>query len=525
MIVKHTEGWPVGLYLAALIAKESRGDVVDVTGQDRYVADYLYRESLVQQPESVQQFLQRTAVLDQLSGPLCDALLERSDGQAQLRRLEAVSMFVVPLDRHREWYRYHALFREFLLGELRRTEPELVMKLHVRAADWYQSQGSPKRALEHLLNTTERDRCNQLVTELIRPTYNAGQISTVQRWLSTLGDRSIEEYPPLAVLAGWVATLVGQTTEAQRWAAIAEAATFDEAPLDGTASYDSARAMLRAVMCAAGPEAMMADAMFAVDAEPAWSPWRTTALELLAEATLLAGDPDRAVGVFAETSALGIVFGNGDPTVLSESELALLALDHGRWEAAAEHLELAHATIDRHRMHDYALSGLAFAGAARLALHRGDLPVVTRQLARGMRLRPSCTSALPWIAVRLRLQLARVYFLMGDQTSARHLLREIDDLLLARPRLGVLVGETAEFRDMLDVSGHEGASGGPPLSPAELRLLPYLQTHLKFPEIAQRLFVSHNTVRSQVGSIYRKLGVSSRTDAVAHATTLGLLGE
>jgi LuxR family maltose regulon positive regulatory protein len=525
MIVKHTEGWPVGLYLAALIAKEGRGEVVDVTGEDRYVADYLYRESLVQQPESVQRFLRRTAVLDQLSGPLCDALLERSDGQAELRRLEASSMFVIPLDRHREWYRYHALFREFLLGELRRTEPDLAMKLHLRAADWYESHGSPTRALEHLLNTTERDRCNQLATTLVRPTYNAGQISTVQRWLSTLGDRSIEEYPPLAVLAGWVATLIGQTTEAQRWAAIAEAATFDQVPLDGTASYDSARAMLRAVMCAAGPEAMMADAMFAVDAEPPWSPWRTTALELLGEATLLAGDTDRAAGVFTETSALGLVFGNGDPIVLSESELALLAMDQGQWQAAAEHLELAHATIGQHRMQDYALSALAFAGAARLSLHRGDLPDVTRQLARGMRVRPSCTFVLPWIAVRLRLQLARVYFLMGDSTSARHLLREIDDLLLSRPRLGVLVDETAEFRDMLDMSAHERVSGGPPLSPAELRLLPYLQTHLKFPEIAERLYVSHNTVRSQVGSIYRKLGVSSRTDAVDHATTLGLLGE
>ena len=153
-------------------------------------------------PESRQRFLRRTAVLDQLCGPLCDAVVGESGTQGQLRSLEASNSFLIPLDRRREWYRYHGLFREFLLGELRRVEPDVVTKLHLRAADWYESQGSPAMALEHLLNTTERDRCVQLVTELVLPTYQAGQMSTVQRWLSALGDSAIEDYPPLAVLAG-----------------------------------------------------------------------------------------------------------------------------------------------------------------------------------------------------------------------------------------------------------------------------------------------------------------------------------
>ena len=158
-------------------------------------------------------------------------------------------MFLVPLDRRREWYRYHALFREFLLGELRRVEPDVIEKLHLRAADWYQSNGSPAMAVEHLLNTTERHRCVQLVTELVLPTYQMGQMSTVQRWLSAIGDSAIEDYPPLAVLAGWTTVLTGQTAEAEHWAAIVDAASFDLVPLDGSASFDSARAMLRAVMC------------------------------------------------------------------------------------------------------------------------------------------------------------------------------------------------------------------------------------------------------------------------------------
>ena len=159
----------------------------------------------MQLPDDVQRFLRRTAVLDQLSAPLCDAILEESGSGARLRGLEATSLFLVPLDRRRGWYRYHALFREFLLAELRQVEPEAIAKLHLRAADWYESNGSPALALEHLLATTERDRCVQLVTELALPTYQAGQMSTVQRWLATLGGAAIEEYPPLAVLAGWIA--------------------------------------------------------------------------------------------------------------------------------------------------------------------------------------------------------------------------------------------------------------------------------------------------------------------------------
>ena len=175
-------------------------------------------------------------------------------------------------------------------------------------------------------------------------------------------------------------------------------------------------------------------------------------------------------------------------------------------------------------MHDYATSVLAFAAAGRLCVHRQDLSEANRQLTRAMRARPSLTYALPYLAVRVRLQLAKVYWAIADHTAARHLLREIDDILLHRPALGVLVDEVSEFRGILTSSTRVGATGGSPLSGAELRLLPYLQTHLTIREIGERLFVSRNTVNSQVGSIYRKLGVSSRNDAVQTATTIGLLG-
>ena len=523
-VTERTEGWPVGLYLAALIAKQSRGQPQILTGEDRYVADYLYHEALTRQPKTLQRFLQRTAVLDQLCAPLCEAILGSSAAATHLRQIEARNLFLTPLDRQREWYRYHALFREFLLGELRRTEPDIIATLHRRAADWYEASGAPALAVEHLLHTTDWDLTMQLVTELTLPTYMAGQLSTVQRWYRAIGDVNIERYPPLAAFRCYVSVATGDTTGASRWAAIVDAASFDVVPEDGAASFESLRAMLRAIMCAAGPEAMLADAAFAVAREPAWSPYRDTTLWLVAEAHLLAGHLDEARAVFAEASTAAAGFGNSDTIVYCEAQLAWLAMDRGEWEQADSRLELALATIEENRMQDYVFSLPAFAAAARHAVHRGDLSGAHRQLTRAMRARPSATYLVPYHAVRLRLQLAKVYLTMTDLATARQLLREVDDILSYRPALGMLIDEVRDFRDVVTSSAASGATGTLPLTPAELRLLPYLQTHLTADLIAERLLLSRHTVKGLSKAVYRKLGVSSRNAAVQKAMAIGLLG-
>ena len=168
---------------------------------------------------------------------------------------------------------------------------------------------------------------------------------------------------------------------------------------------------------------------------------------------------------------------------------------------------------------------LAFAAAARLALHRGDLKEAERQLDES----DASTADVLVRACRgsrcgSRLHLARAYVAIGDQSTARHLLREIDDILLHGPRSAPSTTRCRGLRELLTSESPAGATGASPLSPAELRLLPYLQTHLTFREIGERLFVSRNTISSEVGSIYRKLGVSSRSDAVQQAMAVGLLG-
>ncbi|WP_265523130.1 LuxR family transcriptional regulator [Oerskovia flava] len=523
-VAERTEGWPVGVHLAALIARDDSGHAV--TGTDRFIADYLQREAFSRLPTATRTFLRRTSVLDELSAPLCNAVLGAHDSQAHLRRLEAASTFLVPLDRRREWFRYHALFREFLLGELMTVEPEHADELRVRAADWFEANGSPARAVEQLLATPDRGRCVLLVTRIVMSLFRRGEIATTDRWLTALGDDVISGYPPLAVLAGYVAVYEGRPLDAERWGAFVDAASFTGKPADGTASFDSARAMYRALRCPEGPQQMLADTHLALQEEAAWSPWRDSALTLSGEAHLLVGDPEGGARQLEQAVEAALALGHADTLVVSEAQLAHLDMDRGRWDRAQERVERALRTIERDRMEDYPTSALAFAAAARLSLHHGEPTRTQHDLTRGMRARTLCSYAFPTLAVRVRLHLARTSRATADAPAARHLLREVDDVLLHRPDLGLLTDAVDTLRGELDGDGRAGASGGgPPLTPAELRLLPYLQTHLTIREIGERLFVSRNTASSEIGSIYRKLGVSSRSDAVRLAVARGLLGE
>jgi LuxR family transcriptional regulator, maltose regulon positive regulatory protein len=145
-----------------------------------------------------------------------------------------------------------------------------------------------------------------------------------------------------------------------------------------------------------------------------------------------------------------------------------------------------------------------------------------QDLARAQRLRPQATHALPYYAVQARLELTRAYLALGDLAAARSVLGEVDDLLRWRPDLGILVHQASQLRAHLDHLRGE-VIGAAPLSTAELRLVPLLATHLTFREVGQRLYISQHTVKTQALSIYRKLGVSSRSQAVQRMQKIGLL--
>ena len=169
------------------------------------------------------------------------------------------------------------------------------------------------------------------------------------------------------------------------------------------------------------------------------------------------------------------------------------------------------------------MTPLICAVRARAAVHQGDVPAAPRELLSAQHLRPLLTSALPCLAVQARLELARVHLALADLPGARTLMREVDYLLRRRPGLGTLAGQARALRAQLARERGSGVPGASALTAAELRLLPLLSTHLSFPQIAGEMFLSRYTVKSQAMSIYRKLGASSRNEAVARSRELGIL--
>jgi LuxR family maltose regulon positive regulatory protein len=180
---RRTEGWPAGLYLAALYLKEG-GPLADAavsfSGDDRLVSEYLESEFLARISRRHRAFLTRTAVLERMCGPLCDAVLDMSGSTAALAELERSNLLLVPLDRRGQWYRYHHLFRDMLLAELHRQEPDLIPILQRRAAQWYERNREPEEALEYWMKAAEVDSAARLVGALAFPAYQRGRVATAE---------------------------------------------------------------------------------------------------------------------------------------------------------------------------------------------------------------------------------------------------------------------------------------------------------------------------------------------------------
>ncbi|MFL6223146.1 MAG: LuxR C-terminal-related transcriptional regulator [Actinomycetes bacterium] len=525
-LISRTEGWPVGLYLAALAVKargRRRNHWAGFTGNDRIMAEYLWSEFLARLPQRTVSFLTRTAVLDRMCGPLCDAVLDTTGSADLLESLAGSNLLVVPLDRRHRWYRYHHLFRELLRAELKRREPELVSELHARAVVWCEANGLPETAIDHAQAAGDADRVAQLVWNLAMPAYGAGRVDTARRWFGWFEDQGLlQRYPPVAVLGAWLQALAGQPAAAERWADAAEHGPVTGMLPDGSTAQ-SHRALLRALLCRDGLDRMRADTQAALSELGPGSQWRPTAQVLEGICYLLAGQADRADPILAHAAEVATEAGALPAAALALAERSLVAMQQQDWEQAATLAEQASGVVRAGRLDDYVASALVYAVDARTALHRSEVRRAKEQLARAVRLRPLLTYALPYFAVQTLLELTRVHLAMGDAAGARTVLRQAGDVLQLRPDLGILPNQANELRATLDtVRG--SAVGVSSLTTAELRLMPLLSTHLSLQEISEQLHISLHTVKSHAISVYRKLNVSSRSQAVQCAQQLGLGG-
>ena len=515
-----TEGWPVGLYLAALSLQEQRRTrlpPIRFTGDDRFVVDYVRSEVLGPLSRDRQRFLIRTSILDRLNGSVCDAVMERSGSARTLESIERQNLLLVPLDRQRKWYRYHHLFRDVLRAELARREPDTIPELHRRAADRFEEAGMLEDAFMHAHASGDTKRAAELLQRMGLAYYRNGRSATLRRWLDLLGEDVVAGNGGLALMAAWIAALSGDPVAADRWASAADHVPLTGPSFLGSPSLRSVAAMVHATMSRGGAVAMYRAAQLAVREESGSSPFRASALAYLGLATLIRGDDETADALFAEASQVGERMGGMNAASLAFAERSLIATSRGDRDAADGYARLARAVVDDAHLDEHITTGPVYAASARAALRAGDEDQARVELSAAQRLRPILTWGFPTISVQTRLELARVHVGLSDVPGARTLLTEVDEILTHRPDLGTLTTQAVELRTHVG-SVRTGRSPGPTtLTAAELRLLTFLPTHLSFREIGACLFVSPNTVKTQAISIYRKLGVSARSDAVQAA--------
>jgi LuxR family maltose regulon positive regulatory protein len=524
LVVERTEGWPAALYLAALSLRHDGGDTpahTDAAGGDEALIAYVREQVLRELGEDDARFLLETSLLEELTPALCDAVLERGDSAARLRELADAGLFVTSVDLREPRYRVHGLFRAMLRAELRATHPERERDLHLRASEFFDGTGDAEQAILHAAAAGDAGRTADLVWMATAEHIARGRTATLRRWCSLLTEHQAAAHPQIEITRGWAALEDGDVVTASHCAAVVLGAPGDARLPDGESRH-AVGLLLHASIGAQGParaatEAQEADAELLPD-----SPLRSVARFLMGSGAMLAGDLDRAERLLREAECLGagrLATGY----VLALAQLALVAADGDRWDEA---IALMHRAVAFQRMHgieDYGPQVLVTATSA-LALAREGAPAAAREAAkRAARNLALLGETIPWIALEGRLVLARAHVALADGPAARALLDESRGLMRVAPSPTLLRWADAAT-DALEAL-HGSGDAADVLTTAELRTFQYLPTHLSIREIGERLQVSRNTVKTHTYSIYRKLEVGSRSEAVERGRELGLLDD
>ncbi len=521
-LVERTEGWPAALYLATLTINgenDATKAIERFAGDDRMVADYLRDEFLARQSSDDVDFLIATSVLDRMTGPLCDAVLGCEGSAQTLRRLSRSNLLLVPLDRKDEQYRYHALMREMLASELHRLGEHREGELHARASRWYAGEGDLDRAIPHAISAGDLEQAGRFIWAKAADYESHGREATMRAWLNRFTEDKIAASPYLSLTMAANHTTRGDGANCDRWtatalSALASAPEAERGWLEAAAGLIRAGGAAREGIAKMGEDAARASALIP-DEDPFYSMSRL----LEGVAHHLAGDRDEARWALEEASHRAAASAPNIHT-LALVQLALLELDERGAAGAALTLK-ATAHADRFGLNDYPTSALVFAVSALMRVRRGGVEEATRHSKRSAVLLERLTDFSPWYETETRIVLARALVLLDDASAARGQIAAAERLLRKTSDAVVLqVWLEEATREVESVAGLDGRW---PLTKAELRLLHFLPSHLSFREIGEKLFVSTNTVKTQAQAIYRKLGVSSRAEAVACAEAAGLV--
>jgi LuxR family transcriptional regulator, maltose regulon positive regulatory protein len=435
-----TEGWIAALQLAALSMRE-RKDVSDFirsfSGGHRDVFDFLAEEVLERQNEQVQAFLLETSVLYSLSGPLCDALTGRSDGQHTLERLERENLLLVPLDDERVWYRYHHLFADFLRGRLERERPERLTPLHLKASGWYEENGLVAEAVRHALSAGDHERAARLIERGTAQTWYSGEVVTLLSWLRALPIEAMRSRPLLLVWYAATLMLAGRLDgvepilrEAED--AIAAAESQGEEPGPGADGTDprylpATAASVRSLYArrSGDPQRAVEHARRALALLPEdnLDP-RSFALISLAQAYEAAGELDAAIAAFADAGALGRAGGHDYITLSAMASRANLQLARGRLREAGDVLRSALGYAAERGAELLPAVGSVRIGIGELLYEWDDLDAAKRHLTEGVKLAGRTGDVE--ILMRGHIALSQVRQAQGDAEGALAAAREAD---------------------------------------------------------------------------------------------------
>ncbi|MFL5805374.1 MAG: LuxR C-terminal-related transcriptional regulator [Roseiflexaceae bacterium] len=445
---RRTEGWIAGLQLAALSMRGRDGIAQFVrafAGDNRYIVDYLVEEVLQRQPELVRRFLLQTAILDRLTGPLCDAVTGQEDGSTRLEALERGNLFVVPLDDRRHWYRYHHLFADVLQAHLRAEQPDLLAPLHRRASEWYECNGSAADAIRHALAAQDFARAANLVELAVPALRQSRQEATLLGWLKALPDELLHRRPVLsAVYAGALLAsgeldgVEDRLRDAERWLdTTADRRARPQAPAGEMVVVDDEQFRLLPGAIAvwrAGQALVLGDvastvkyARRALDLVPEDDHLgRGGAVALLGLASWASGDLEAAQRAYADGMASVQRAGYIADTISGAIALADIRIAQGRlYEAMRTYeqaLQLAAAQGDP------VLRGTAdlYVGMSELHREHDDLHAATQHLLRSKELGEH--TGFPQNPYRWRVAMARTLEAQGDLDGALDLLDEAERL-------------------------------------------------------------------------------------------------
>jgi len=509
-LAERTEGWAAGLVLAGLSLRgrqDPSGFIAAFSGGDRHVADYLVAEVLERQPPELREFLLRTSLLERLSGPLCDAVLETQGSAELLGELEASNLFVVPLDDRRQWYRNHQLFADLLRLQLGAREPALVPVLHRRAAAWHQAAGNVDEAIGHASAAGDH--------------WLGGQRATVARWLDGLAEEAILADPPVALITAWSRGFQGASKQdTERWLAAAEDEGYGGPPPDGMGSQAFGAALARATLIFDDVGHSAAAARRALELagdQPAESAWAGSAL---GQALYLSGQAAEARPWLEDLVSQVPASVQPYAVVTALAVLSLIAADQHD-PAAASLAHRAVATAEAQAVTFEPLSGIVYLALGRALARQGKLAEAEVQLGRALELFQVDSMGLH--RTYGLLMLASVRHGRGDLPGARALADQARQLVQQSTDPGMLPALLEQTEQALGSRPRRPVQMAAPLTERELAVLRLLPTRLSTREIGRELYVSPNTVRSHVQAIYRKLQVNSRAEAVTTARQLGLL--